>query len=254
MSKMIIKKDFNDGDKLPAQDLNNNFAVIEETMNNTLMGPEGPEGPQGAVGPQGPEGPQGPVGPQGPEGPQGEQGPIGPEGPQGVQGPIGPQGPEGPQGAVGPQGPQGNDGIVPIIHGKFNSYASVVDTTLDEDHVAYNFETLVQSEGFTVSSKIESNDSIGYNSPGIFEITATFEVYRYATASTQIADIQVCICGGTERRFSYSIHPDEKFVTITVTDIFEGRGDEIDACLRGYGSIQLLGYLMGAYLTVKKIG
>ena len=48
--------------------------------------------PQGEVGPQGL---QGEVGPAGPTGPQGEVGPIGPQGIQGEQGPVGPQGPAG---------------------------------------------------------------------------------------------------------------------------------------------------------------
>lgn len=55
----------------------------------TIMGPAGPQGPQGEVGPQGPIGPQGIQGEPGPQGPKGDQGP---EGPQGIQGPEGPAG------------------------------------------------------------------------------------------------------------------------------------------------------------------
>ena len=53
--------------------------------------------PQGEVGPQGPQGIQGEVGPQGP---------IGETGPQGEQGPVG---------ETGPAGPAGEDGLTPTL-------------------------------------------------------------------------------------------------------------------------------------------
>ena len=78
-----------------------------------LIGPAGPQGPQGETGPAGPQGPQGETGPAGPQGPQGEtgaEGPAGPTGPQGEAGIQGPQGEVGPQGEAGIQGPQGEAG------------------------------------------------------------------------------------------------------------------------------------------------
>jgi hypothetical protein len=69
---MKIKTNFAQGDKLPAQDLNNNFAVIEKCINNTERGLSAYEqslfeGDEQAWlsslrGPQGPEGKQGPKG------------------------------------------------------------------------------------------------------------------------------------------------------------------------------------------------
>ena len=53
--------------------------------------------------------PQGEVGPEGPvgeTGPQGEQGPVGETGPQGEQGPVG---------ETGPAGPAGEDGLTPTL-------------------------------------------------------------------------------------------------------------------------------------------
>ena len=75
MANMKLKKDFVDNEKLPAKDLNNNFAVIEECINNTkrglsayeqsleneyegteeewlksLVGPQGPQGEPGTKG------------------------------------------------------------------------------------------------------------------------------------------------------------------------------------------------------------
>jgi Collagen triple helix repeat (20 copies) len=44
-----------------------------------VVGPLGPQGPQGGLGPQGPQGPPGPQGPQGVPGPQGPQGLPGPQ-------------------------------------------------------------------------------------------------------------------------------------------------------------------------------
>lgn len=54
----------------------------------SVIGPQGPEGPQGEVGPQGPKGEQGIQGPKGDTGPQGETGPEGPQGERGAQGPM----------------------------------------------------------------------------------------------------------------------------------------------------------------------
>lgn len=75
MANMNLKKDFANGEKLPAKDLNNNFLVIEECINNSTKGvtayevakQEGFEGTEeewlnSLVGPQGPEGDQGPQG------------------------------------------------------------------------------------------------------------------------------------------------------------------------------------------------
>ena len=59
--------------------------------------------------------PQGEVGPQGP---QGEQGETGPQGETGAQGEVGPQGPAGEPGPAGPQGepgPAGEDGLTPTL-------------------------------------------------------------------------------------------------------------------------------------------
>lgn len=75
MSKLSLKKDFEDGAKLPSKDLNNNFLVIEECVNNTEKAPSayelakekgfegteeewlnhliGPEGEQGVEGKKG---------------------------------------------------------------------------------------------------------------------------------------------------------------------------------------------------------
>ena len=50
----------------------------------TIMGPAGPQGPQGEAGPQGPQGEAGPQGIQGEQGPQGPKGDQGPEGPAGA--------------------------------------------------------------------------------------------------------------------------------------------------------------------------
>lgn len=75
-----------------------------------VVGPEGPQGPQGEVGPQGPMGPQGPQGETGPQGPQGEVGPQGPQGETGAQGPQGETGPQGLQGEAGPKGDTGAPG------------------------------------------------------------------------------------------------------------------------------------------------
>jgi hypothetical protein len=90
----------------------NKFANVAFSINPSggILGPQGPQGPQGVTGPQGPQGPQGVSGPQGPQGPQGVTGPQGPQGPQGVSGPQGPQGPQGVSGPQGPQGPQGVTG------------------------------------------------------------------------------------------------------------------------------------------------
>jgi hypothetical protein len=91
-------------------------AARARTWLGNMVGPTGPQGPQGFIGAQGPQGVTGPQGPQGVTGPQGPQGVTGPQGPQGVTGPqgpqgvTGPQGPQGPQGVTGPQGPQGITG------------------------------------------------------------------------------------------------------------------------------------------------
>ena len=76
MPNINIKTDFEDGKKLPASDLNNNFAVIETAMENSLLGPQGEPGPQGPQGPQGPKGDTGPAGAQGPQGTPGVSGTI----------------------------------------------------------------------------------------------------------------------------------------------------------------------------------
>lgn len=71
--------------------------------------------------PQGEIGPQGPIGETGPQGETGAQGPIGETGPQGetgAQGEVGPQGPTGEPGPAGPQGepgPAGEDGLTPTL-------------------------------------------------------------------------------------------------------------------------------------------
>jgi hypothetical protein len=60
-----------------------------QVQHASMVGPQGPEGPQGEPGPTGDIGPQGPQGEPGPQGPQGD---TGPQGPQGEPGPAGPQG------------------------------------------------------------------------------------------------------------------------------------------------------------------
>lgn len=95
-------------------------SITANTYNGTfpvIVGPPGPQGPQGIPGPQGVQGIVGPAGAQGNQGPQGIQGPLGPQGLQGIQGDIGLQGPQGDQGIQGIQGlqglvgPQGDQGI-----------------------------------------------------------------------------------------------------------------------------------------------
>lgn len=61
----------------------------------TVVGPRGPQGPQGAIGPMGVQGATGVPGPQGATGPAGPQGEQGVQGPQGEPGPQGEQGPPG---------------------------------------------------------------------------------------------------------------------------------------------------------------
>ena len=79
MSKLSLKKDFEDGTKLPSKDLNNNFLVIEECVNNTEKAPsayelaEDFEGTEeewlaSLVGPQGPDGVEGKKGKPGASG------------------------------------------------------------------------------------------------------------------------------------------------------------------------------------------
>ena len=71
-----------DADAMRAQ-----LNALNDRIDTTLPGPQGP---QGEPGPQGPQGDPG-----GPPGPQGEPGPQGDPGAQGPQGEIGPQGPAG---------------------------------------------------------------------------------------------------------------------------------------------------------------
>ena len=86
-----------------------------------LIGPVGPQGPQGLSGPPGASTLSGPQGAPGSQGPQGAPGSTGPQGPQGSSGSPGLQGPPGPvnvpgatgaSGAAGPQGPAGPTGPV----------------------------------------------------------------------------------------------------------------------------------------------
>ena len=95
-------------------------SITANTYNGTfpvIVGPPGPQGPQGIPGPQGVQGIVGPAGAQGNQGLQGIQGPLGPQGIQGIQGDIGLQGQQGDQGIQGIQGiqglvgPQGDQGI-----------------------------------------------------------------------------------------------------------------------------------------------
>lgn len=65
------------------------FNALNDKIDGTLVGPAGPQGPQGEAGPQGPAGSQGEAGPPGAQGSQGDAGPMGPQGPQGDQGPQG---------------------------------------------------------------------------------------------------------------------------------------------------------------------
>ena len=47
---------------------------LQQLLNLTGGGKDGPKGPEGPNGPQGPEGPNGPQGPEGPNGPKGRAG------------------------------------------------------------------------------------------------------------------------------------------------------------------------------------
>lgn len=77
---------FRNGSSADADQVNQNFNVLAEAIDNIPEGPVGPEGAVGPVGPAGSEGAAGPVGPAGPEGAAGAAGVAGPEGPQGPAG------------------------------------------------------------------------------------------------------------------------------------------------------------------------
>jgi Collagen triple helix repeat (20 copies) len=75
-----------------------------------IIGPAGPQGPQGVAGAIGPQGAVGPAGPKGDIGPQGPAGIAGSQGIPGATGAVGPSGPAGPKGDSGAQGPVGATG------------------------------------------------------------------------------------------------------------------------------------------------
>ena len=134
----------------------------ETLLEWNIIGPEGPQGPQGETGPQGEAGPQGPQGEIGPEGAQGEtgaQGEPGEPGPQGPEGEIGPQGEQGeigPKGDTGPQGPQGIPGMTPAEIADILARLTTLETT-DKD-----------MDGFAVLSDCSEQDA-GIN-PGEIDL------------------------------------------------------------------------------------
>lgn len=110
------------GDPISAEEINANFAALEQRIADS---PPGPTGPTGAVGA---DGARGPAGPQGSQGPTGPQGPMGPAGPAGAQGPPGAPGPTGLAGPVGPTGASGVRRICGVtaasfLGGNFGGYA-----------------------------------------------------------------------------------------------------------------------------------
>ncbi len=74
------------GAPISPNDLNANFALINNCIK---QGPEGPPGPAGPTGPAGDKGDKGDKGDTGDTGPAGETGPQGPEGPPGPAGSMG---------------------------------------------------------------------------------------------------------------------------------------------------------------------
>lgn len=99
------------GEPVSADEVNANFALLTDRLDNIPAGPAGERGPAGPTGPTGAAGPDGPTGPAGPVGPRGADGPVGPVGPTGPAGPAGPQGNTGPAGPTGPQGAAGVAGV-----------------------------------------------------------------------------------------------------------------------------------------------
>lgn len=87
--------------------LQKEVSKLEQRLNESIMGLQGPEGERGKRGFRGPDGPEGREGIQGIQGLRGEDGLMGP---QGEQGPMGLTGPQGDQGLIGEQGPQGVQG------------------------------------------------------------------------------------------------------------------------------------------------
>lgn len=118
----------------------------------SVIGPQGPEGPQGEVGPQGPKGEQGIQGPKGDTGPQGETGPEGPQGVKGDTGPQGPQGEQGPQGIQGPQGERGAQGPMPTDYVKSVSERNGVVTVTKGDGSSTTFTAFSLDKAYPVGS------------------------------------------------------------------------------------------------------
>ena len=113
--------------------------------------------------PQGEIGPQGPIGETGPQGPIGE---TGPQGETGAQGEVGPQGPAGPQGEPGPAG---EDGLTPTLTiGTVTTGAPGTDAEATITGTAPNFVlnlTIPQGEPGTPGAyKKTSHDVFSYYS------------------------------------------------------------------------------------------
>lgn len=118
-----------------------------------VIGPQGPEGPQGEVGPQGPKGEQGIQGPKGDTGPQGATGPEGPQGVKGDTGPQGPQGEQGPQGIQGPQGERGAQGPMPTDYVKSVSASGGTVTISKGDGTSSSFNTIANANSATKATQ-----------------------------------------------------------------------------------------------------
>ena len=88
--------------------LKQEVSKLENKLNESISGMQGPEGSRGPRGWRGPIGEEGREGLQGIQGKRGEDGLIGP---QGEEGPMGLSGPQGEQGLIGEQGPQGIQGV-----------------------------------------------------------------------------------------------------------------------------------------------
>lgn len=82
----VYRADYITASDIPVKDVTvDGVSVVSNGVAaiSSIIGPTGPQGPQGATGPQGPQGetgatgPQGPIGATGPQGPQGATGPAG---------------------------------------------------------------------------------------------------------------------------------------------------------------------------------